>query len=251
MSLGKSQGGSTQGDSASQSMTDQRIFQPQREALESLYSNATSAYSNMMQPFQDQAQRLGNAATFGTMGAAQGLANSQLGEQGQRAQQQLALQGNNANPFLQGQIGGLARDAQQLSQQLLGDVGEGFVSAGQYGGSRQGLAEGQVMEGVLDNFLQQSANLRSGDLDRQLQANTALMQGGLQQQGLQQQGLQASAALMPQLMNLGLSPYTAQMGMLSQLGGILGDPTVLSENRTESQSRTRGRQGDSIGIGLF
>ena len=195
--------------------------------------------------------QLGNRLTFGGVGLANELANTHLSQQGERFMNTLGLQGQMDNPYLNAQIGGLQNDMQRALQASLGNIGQGFVGAGQYGGNRQGLAEGQAITGALEEFGQQAANLRSGDLSRQLQANQAGLQGALQQQQNQLAGQQAALSSLPQTMNLGLSPYTSQLGMLAQLGQIYGPPQTLTSSQSQSQSTTRGRGGDSFRLSIL
>ena len=79
----------------------------------------------------------------------------------------LAQLGGQANPFLQAQIGGLGGDLQRFLSQSLNKIGTGFAGANQFGGGRQGLAEGQAITGAINEFGQQAANLRGQDLTRQ------------------------------------------------------------------------------------
>jgi hypothetical protein len=99
------------------------------------------------------------------------------------------------------------------------------VAAGQLGGGRQGVAQGQAIKGSLKEFAAQAANLRAADITARDQAATSLID-------LQQKGSATALQALPQLASLGsgvsaLDPYLAA----SQ---VLGGPTVLTQSQGQS-----------------
>ena len=137
-------------------------------------------------------------------------------------QQGLQQLGSQSNPYLNQQVQGLGGDIQRFLSQSLQGVGQGFNTAGQYGSSRQGLAEGQAITGAINEFGQQAANLRGGDLTRQAQA---LQAGGQLQQGASGQQLGS----LQDRFDLGLSGFGAQWNPLLAQQQLVGRPNNLSE----------------------
>lgn len=132
--------------------------------------------------------------------------------------------GTTANPYLQGQADAITRTAtNNLNRNILPGIGSGAVAAGGYGGSRQGIAEGnaigQTNQGITDSL----ANLYGNAYGQNQNYNLGL--GGLalgsQGQGYnfysQQRGLDQSGA------QLGANLYNAgNAGYLGQGTGIYG-----------------------------
>jgi hypothetical protein len=164
--------------------------------------------------------------------------NSQLmqaaGGQGQ-VQQGLQALGSSTNPYLDQQVQGLGGDISRFLQSSLGNIGQGFAGAGQYGSSRQGLAEGQAIEGAINEFGQQSANLRGGDLSRQAQA---LGQAG----ALQNQASATGLGALNDRFDLGMGAFNAQWNPLLAQSQIVGAPNNLMES-SSSGGTTSGSVG--------
>ena len=205
----------------------------------------------------------------GSEGFQQGLTN--LGDQASGntpALQQLQRIAGGNDPALQNQIGQLGTDITRQFEQMLPGITNQAVGGGQLGGGRQGVAQGLLGQSSIDAFQRGATDLRFQDLNRQLGAAGQL--GGLQGQaagaqaqfggqgalgggqlqqagqlGAGQLGLGAQQGLESQF-NLGLAPFAAQFGPLSQLAQILGPPTVLSE-----QSATGSGKGFDFGVLQF
>lgn len=230
MSLGKSQGGSSQGSSSTFVDPNQAPF------LQDLYGNAQGAFQQLQPQLAQQAAQFGQ-----NLNQQQSVFTNNLAQTAGGANpflQNLQQLGSGQNPYLQQQISGFGGDIQRQLEQSLQGIGQGFISSGQFGGSRQGLAEGQAIGRSLEEFAQGAAGLRGSDLARQAQAN----QAGL---SLQNQAAQLGQGGLQNAFNLGLAPMTSQLGFLGQLGGIFGDPTVLA------QSSSKGRQGDSTSLSIL
>lgn len=110
------------------------------------------------------------------------------------------------NPYTQQVVDANAADIMRSAQMGLNTLGAQAQSAGAFGGSRHGVAMGELGRGALSNIGQQSAALRqagfqqaqqaaTGDINRQMQADLANQQMGLQGAGLQMQGAQQLANL--------------------------------------------------------
>ena len=155
-------------------------------------------------------------------------------------QQGLQQLGSNSNPYLQQQVDGLGGDIQRFLSQSLQNVGSGFASANQYGSSRQGLAEGQAITGAINEFGQQSANLRGGDLSRQAQA----LQAGGQLQG---QAQQSQLGSLQDRFDLGLSGFGAQWNPLLGQQQITGGPNNLQQSQSRASS---GSMSGSLKLGF-
>lgn len=166
----------------------------------------------------------------------QALASQQLGagsqyQQGivnpatQAFQQHLTPQ---QNPFLTGQIEqGQRQIAENFNERLLPGIGSGANQAGQRGGGRQGVAEGIALR---------DANRQSSDFAQNLL--------GQDFQGQQNRSLNA-LTFADSIGGLAFSP-------LQNLQGILGAPTVLSQNQGGSQSQdfsTGGGQSSNFNQG--
>lgn len=235
-SVSKDKGGSSQGRSASQSFLDpfQQQFQQNVSGL------AQGAFDQLQPGFAQQAQQLGGQLS----GQASDFTSSLLGTAtGQnRAAQNLQQLGSQSNPFLEQQIQGLGGDFQRQLQQSLQGIGQGFAAANQFGGSRQGLAEGQAVGQSVQAFGTQAAGLRGQDLSRQAQANQALL-------GAQNQAGAIGQAGLGDQFNLGLAPFTSQLGFIGQLGGIGGAPQVLGQSTSTSRSKDKG--GFGLGASLL
>ena len=207
----------------------------------------------------------------GFLGQLQQGAGGQLGSQqlqAQAAQQAIAGQGPGAdfltqrltseNPFLNQAIQSLGQDiGQQFQEQVLPGIRGSAVQVGALGGGRAQIAEGLAAQRSQQTFGSLAAGLRQQDLAQQQQAAFGLQQGALQGgalagQGAAQQGQFAQAGLgsLGGLFNLGLAPFGAQFQPLQQLSGLVGQPTVLSQQQQRSQSQGTGSSsGFNVGFG--
>jgi hypothetical protein len=124
------------------------------------------------------------------------------------------------NPFLQGQIQqGQRLINRNLQENIMPTIGSGAAQAGQLGGSRQGVAEGIAARGAIESQADLAQNLLGADFERQQSQNFQRNMLGQQQQ-LQALGQAGNLA------GIGFAP-------LQQLAGLIGDPTLLSKNRSE------------------
>ncbi len=144
--------------------------------------------------------------------------------QQRRQAQDQALQGFLAgpqeNPYLQGQIDmGLGRISENFNQNILPGIQSDAVGAGQFGGGRQGVAEGIAARDANRLGSEFAQNLISQDYQQQ-----------------QSRSLQA-LALSPQFNNAEFAPLQA-------FGGLLGGPNNQSfsfgSSRGDSNSKSLG-----------
>lgn len=146
-----------------------------------------------------------------------------------------------ANPYLQAQADAITNQTNQnLRTNVLPSISSGAISAGGYGGSRQGIAEGNAI-GLTNQGLSNSlANLygtnyqqdQSNDLTRlglNNQFNLGLGGLGLQSQGLRNQYNLGLGSLGLQGQGQGLNFYTQQRS-LDQSGAALGANLYNSGN---------------------
>lgn len=137
------------------------------------------------------------------------------------------------NPIVGEQIGALGTDISRFVQENLQGVGSGFALANQFGGSRQGLAEGTAIGRGVEEFASGAADIRASDLRDRVGAAGA---GAGLQLDASTAGLAGSGALF----DLSMAPFLAQFGGLERFAGLLGDPTVLSETASSGKGRSGG-----------
>ncbi len=108
-----------------------------------------------------------------------------------------------SNPYLQDSIRGAIRPvAQQLTEDILPSIRSGAVDAGQYGSSRQGIAEGIAISRANQQALDTAAGMSSQGYNTGL---NAMLQG---------------LAFTPQLMQMGLAPSNVVSGIGAQNQGM-------------------------------
>jgi hypothetical protein len=137
-----------------------------------------------------------------------------LRAQQQGAVGQLSQFASQHNPYINSQIQQFGQDISQQYREMLPGIGGQAQMAGQRGGSRQGIAEGVLGRGLMDQFSRGVADMRSQAYGQQSAASQAL--AGLTTQGLGQfQGLQQAGQA--QLAGMGLQG-AGQMKALQQAG---------------------------------
>ena len=88
---------------------------------------------------------------FGSPAQDQGLGTGIMGAMGMQPQQPNMLQ-QYMNPYLEGALAPQYAQAQKDFQKAQRDLQSRYSQAGAYGGSRQGVAEGELMSGALQNL---------------------------------------------------------------------------------------------------
>ena len=233
------------GGSKSKSSSSESVWGGQSPYLQGLYQRAYNASFGMgtgfqpgqnikddgIAPGQGQYGRMqpggpgglvGGPMQGGQMGGQQwggdplqGLGGN-LTQQGQGFLGNLGMMGQAGNPFAQAQIGQLGQGLGRLfNQQIMPGIQSTFGQAGQLGGSRQALAQGQAAEGLGQAFTGGALDILGNSANLALDANQA--------------GLQGLDSVFGQGQN-------ATFGSLPGLAGLLGDPTVLSKSKGKSGS---------------
>lgn len=137
------------------------------------------------------------------------------------------LAGDNSD-VLDAQIEAVGTDLSKFFTDKLNPAITGSaVAAGQLGGGRQGVAQGEAISSVLEEFAKQSANLRATDV-----ANRDAAALGL----LDRQNAAGATTLgaLPQLASIaGNNP---SLDVFSQLSDIFGGPTVLTDASSQESS---------------
>lgn len=199
-----------------------------------------------------------NINTAASQGMQSSMANTARGQYFNSAQQAPSYM----NPFMNQVVGGLAKEAGQNYQMLNNAIGAEATRAGAFGGSRHGVAQGQMAADVQKDLNQQVGNLMysgynnamsQASSDQQMRMNAAnqlanlsnlgfgmgrtvnndmLVQGAMQQ-ALQQQVMDKAAA---QYAGYQQSPYTALTAMTTALGQT-PYPVTTTTNSTQQASQ--------------
>lgn len=158
-------------------------------------------------------------------------------------------------------IGTLGEDINRQLQRMLGGAGgvnTQSALAGGLGGGRNQVERGLAQEGALQEFGRQAGQLRLSDYQqRQQLQGQALGQAGqlfgqgqgqqlgalgvagdLQSQGLSQalQNALGGGQLYGAATQLGMSPFSGQLGLYEQLANIFGNPTVLQQQTSRGKT---------------
>ena len=233
MSLGRNNQQST-------GTSTQSVYQPQGQAFTDLLSRA--------QDFSNQGTFLGptEAQQLGQQSGLQAAQNlGQIGQQAGGAASFLLGGGAFNNPFLEQSAQSAIRPIfENLQRNVLPGIGSEAIGAGQYGGSRQGIAEGLAAQGALQSAGDVTGNMYSNAYGQGLQAlqNTFSNLPNVQQSvlgqsnvlrdiGGEQRGFQQEQML---------DPYI----QLQRLRDLIGPLTTL----TDSQQSGSG-SGWNLGLG--
>ena len=136
------------------------------------------------------------------------------------------------NPYLQDMVdAALSANTRQFETQVMPGLRSGYLGAGQYGSSRQGIAEGLATEALArENATTSSGmfgtafeNIRKGNLDAQVANQSADLSAG-------QLGLSAAQTI-PQVTDQTLRGY----GLLSDIGGVKKE----QEQKTIDEARAK------------
>lgn len=177
---------------------------------------ASMARNSMSMPADMQAAI---AAMTPEMRAAQINAPSQNGTDLSSAYQQMIYGDNANNPYLTGAIqkginqsntafGNMLTDQTKATQGLLGNIRGGAIAAGQYGGSRQGIAEGQALDSFNTNMSRAASQFGQNNTDAAVGAQAGAYDAGKNRAlsamsglGAQQYGVATNDAQMRQQAN--------------------------------------------------
>lgn len=261
----------------SMTTTKQELSPEQRQLIEAA-SPALTSFANHpptdypyakiapLNSFDIQAQ---NMALGAAVGPAQQIAD-------QAAKTTSFLSGPNlyaeSNPYLQSAIEAAIRPQRQtFGETILPGIRNNATSSGQFGGSRQGLAEGIASRGLLDAIAGTSstmanANYQTGQdamvkalqyapLTQQIQFTPASVVGsvGAQNRAFQQSLIDAEVQ---KYMTAQLLPYLAAKDVAGVAFGLPGGPTTSTSTgpaaQTQANTGTQNALGfGSLGLGLL
>jgi hypothetical protein len=204
--------------------------------------------------------------------ASQGLQSAMNTTQAGQGFNSAARAGQYMNPYQQNVVGGLQRNAMTNYQNMANQLGTEATRAGAFGGSRHGVAQGVMAQGVqsdlnnqIGNLMYQGYNNALGQAgsDQQMRMTAANQMGNLSnlgfgmgqtinqnlaQQGAMQQALQQMAMdkASQQYQGYTQSPYTA----LSAYTQALGQTPKVTTSTTTGTQPSRGLF-DYMGVGLY
>lgn len=205
--------------------------------------------ANSLGPVQGMGQLGQYSGRLGQMGtsnpAIQGM--GQLGQAagGLMAQNQAAnmsrflnSQGVNIDPVIEA----LRKDyTTQLQEAVLPGLRSGALASGQYGGSRQAIAEGVANAKANEEFQQQAANLR---YQNELEALNRQMQAAQFADTMRQQGLTAGGQLAGQRAGLDISNLARRAEALQAAGGLAAQRGQLDLSRTGQRLQGLAQAGE-------
>ncbi len=182
-----------------------------------------------------------------------------------------------ANPYLTGAIqkginqssnafGNMLADQKSATQDLLGGIRGGAIAAGQYGGSRQALAEGKAIDSFNTNTSRAAAQFGqnntdaavaaqagayNSDRDRQLAATQGL--SGQQYGVAQQNAAMSHQAQMQNVQNsLDVSKTNAGMAQQNnQFNAGLGQQTNMANLQSQLTTNNQNSSNNLAGAGLL
>lgn len=150
------------------------------------------------------------------------------------------------NPFEDQVVGNLARDTGRMMQMGANQLGAQASSAGAFGGSRHGIAQGQMMGDAMRNFQNQAGQLRMGGYNQAVQNRFADEQARLNAAGqlgnLSQQGFNMGQSLNQQSFQQGLAQQAMNQALIDaarqQYAGFTGAPSQSLQYTTAALGAT-------------
>ena len=157
------------------------------------------------------------------------------------------------NPYVQGMAQGAAQDVFAQLDPALAGIRQGAIQSGGYGGSRQGIAEGQALAGAADAATRAAAEIYGNAYGQGLGAQTQTLgmtgnllgagflpyeqlgASGAEQQAREQALIEDAKAAFEFQQNLPYSKLQQYYGALSGTSGLLGNAGVKT---APGQSRT-------------
>ena len=198
----------------------QMPFSPQQlaalsPAQQQAISTAMGGIGSYAPYLQRGAEALGHG--IGAVGAGLGTIGSAIGQTGQASYDPTSYQ-QFMDPFMedviQQQYQDIAEQGQKQQNQLSGNA----ISAGAFGGSRQGIAQGEIAANVMDQQARTGSQLRSQGFAQAQSAAQQAAQQQLRQAQLTGQWGQTAGALGQSIGQLGTQ--TAGLGQLGQQMGV-------------------------------
>lgn len=190
----------------------------QQQAISSAMGGI-GAYSPYM---QRGAEALGQG--IGAVGAGLGTIGSAIGQAGQASYDPTSYQ-QFMDPFTEDVIAATQADIGRQGQVQQNQLSGNAISAGAFGGSRQGVAQGEIARNVMDQQARTGSQLRSQGFAQAQSAAQQAAQQQLKQAQLTGQLGQTTGALGQSIGALGMQ--TAGLGQLGQQMGTQDINTLL------------------------
>lgn len=262
-------------ESSSGSNFSQDVWKPQGDALQNLYSQANSLFSNLSNQAVNQVPGSAdymNQISQGSLPAWQnqlqggaysglGIGNQLMGSLTQSMSQPTATQeinnmimGGEGNNYADAMRNQYVSDANRAQENMLANLDARAAASGMSGGSRHGVATARGMEDINRNLQRNMAetgyNTFDKDLDRKLQIAGQADQANLDRQqlmsnmlGQQQSAMSGGLGMGSNMQNLGLgqfSSYMAPWQMMGAYSNAIGAPTVLGSGNSSSDAKGTG-----------
>jgi len=169
---------------------------------------------------------------IGAVGTGLGTIGSAIGQTAQAGFDPTSYQ-QFMNPFMEDVIQKQYQDIADQGQIQQNQLGAGAVRSGAFGGSRQGIAEGEIAANVLDQQARTGAQLRSAGFQQAQNLAQQQAQQQLRQAQLTGQLGQTTGALGQTVGQLGTA--TAGLGQLGQQMGVQDVNTLLGVGGLQQQ----------------
>jgi len=169
---------------------------------------------------------------IGAVGTGLGTIGSAIGQTAQAGFDPSSYQ-QFMNPFMEDVIQKQYQDIADQGQIQQNQLGAGAVRSGAFGGSRQGIAEGEIAANVLDQQARTGAQLRSAGFQQAQNLAQQQAQQQLRQAQLTGQLGQTTGALGQTVGQLGTA--TAGLGQLGQQMGVQDVNTLLGVGGLQQQ----------------
>lgn len=269
--LGGGGGGGSPAPTQTSTTTTKQELSPEQRQLIAAASPALTTFANnpptdypgerlaKLNPWETEAQHLAIGAAYGP---AQQIAD-------QAASTTSFLSGPNlyaeSNPYLQSAIDTAIRPQRQtFGETILPGIRNNATSSGQFGGSRQGIAEGIASRGLSDAIAgtassmsnanyqrgQESlvAALQAAPLTQQIQFTPASVVGSVGAQLHAQEQAQIDAQIQ-KYMTAQLLPYLAAKDVAGVAFGLPGGPTTSTSIGPAAQTQANTGTQDALGFG--
>ena len=228
--------------------------------LKDVYGEASGMYKNYTPQFfsgqtqayfsPDQLTAQAGVRDFATKGAPQ-IMNPAIGAYQYGTGSSILDVAN--NPYVSGMAQAAASDAMAALQPEMANIRGGAIQSGGYGGSRQGIAEGQALAGAADAATRAAAEIYGNAYGQGLGAQTQTLgmtgnllgagflpyeqlgASGAEQQAREQALIEDAKAAFEFQQNLPYSKLQQYYGALSGTSGLLGNAGVKT---APGQSRT-------------
>lgn len=216
------------GSSKERSESQTQVWGEQARFLTKMWPYAKQLFEQQNANIFDEATRVSDEVSGYLTGAGDILGDIGSGADPATAYMRSRL--GQENPYLSGTIDQYGADiARNLAENILPELRSGGVAAGQPGGSRFHLAQGQAADAAQREFSQGAMQMRMADLQQ-----TDAMSGQLAQMNMM--AAQGMAGLAEPSYNLGMAPYSAAWMPALNYANVLGSPTIVSESEGSADS---------------